>query len=442
MFFNRTYTLNHLKNLMGILNLIILIYFSVVTVVTVNQVTEDYAARNFLNNITNLPMQPRKMILLLFGAFFCLLGIMELRRRIQSEEVSRILCVMEFCVCLVILRCMYFGYNGIILLIIVDIAGSIRDHHSQRIFLGLMILLYALADYDVISIGFKMISFQEFLNIYTIEQRMLLAGIKNILISLNAVLFIAYIVIMMRNQMRERMKADVLNEELKAANGQLKVMNEQLKDFAVMQKKMGEVEERNRIAREIHDTLGHTMTGLSAGIDACSALIDFSVEETKKQLSLLAKVSRQGLQDIRRSMNKLRPDALEKHNLETALEKLMVETMDTSNVLIQYESTVEEMKFEEDEEDIIYRVVQESITNAIRHGEASKIYINFRMIENLLVIRIQDNGKGCADIHKGFGLTHMKERVRMLQGTIHYDGSHGFQVNVQIPIRGGKKKHD
>lgn len=235
------------------------------------------------------------------------------------------------------------------------------------------------------------------------------------------------------------MKADILNEELKTANGQLQVMNEQLKDFAAMQKKMGEVEERNRIAREIHDTLGHTMTGLSAGIDACSALIDFSVEETKKQLQLLAKVARQGLQDIRRSMNKLRPDALEKHNLETALEKLMVETMDTSNVLIQYESTVEEMKFEEDEEDIIYRVVQESITNAIRHGAATKIYINFRTIENLLVIRIQDNGRGCTDIHKGFGLTHMKERVQMLQGTIHYDGSHGFQVHVQIPIRGKKK---
>lgn len=439
MILKRTYTLNHLKKLMGILNLIILIYFSMVTVGTIKQVTEEYSARNFLNTITNLPMQPRKMIVWLFGAFFCLLGIMELRRRIQRDELSRVLGVAEFIVCLVILRCMYFGYNGIILLIIVDIAASIQDHRSQRMFLGVMIILYALADYNVISIGVKMISFQEFLNIYTVEQRMLLAGVKNILVSFNMVLFIVYIVFMMRDQMRERMKADILNEELKTANGQLQVMNEQLKDFAAMQKKMGEVEERNRIAREIHDTLGHTMTGLSAGIDACSALIDFSVEETKKQLQLLAKVARQGLQDIRRSMNKLRPDALEKHNLETALEKLMVETMDTSNVLIQYESTVEEMKFEEDEEDIIYRVVQESITNAIRHGAATKIYINFRTIENLLVIRIQDNGRGCTDIHKGFGLTHMKERVQMLQGTIHYDGSHGFQVHVQIPIRGKKK---
>ena len=57
-------------------------------------------------------------------------------------------------------------------------------------------------------------------------------------------------------------------------------MNNQLKDYAAMQKQMGEIEERNRIAREIHDTLGHTMTGLSAGIDACIALIDYSADET------------------------------------------------------------------------------------------------------------------------------------------------------------------
>ena len=73
-----------------------------------------------------------------------------------------------------------------------------------------------------------------------------------------------------------------------------------------MQKQMGEIEERNRIAREIHDTLGHTMTGLSAGIDACIALIDYSVDETKKQLSIISGVARQGLIDVCCSMLKLR----------------------------------------------------------------------------------------------------------------------------------------
>ena len=87
------------------------------------------------------------------------------------------------------------------------------------------------------------------------------------------------------------------------------------------------------------------------------------------------------------------------------------------------------------EEDTIYRIVQEGITNAIRHGHASRIFINFKKVDIWLVIRIRDNGIGCKDIHKGFGLTHMKERVDMLHGTVTYSSNNGFQVVAKLPIR-------
>ena len=193
--------------------------------------------------------------------------------------------------------------------------------------------------------------------------------------------------------------------------------------------------ERNRIAREIHDTLGHTMTGLSAGIDACIALIDYSVDETKKQLSIISGVARQGLKDVRRSMKKLRPDTLERESLESAIEQLITETMSTSKVSIEFQSFLPSLVFEDDEEDTIYRIVQEGITNAIRHGHASRIFINFKKVDIWLVIRIRDNGIGCKDIHKGFGLTHMKERVDMLHGTVTYSSNNGFQVVAKLPIR-------
>ena len=122
-------------------------------------------------------------------------------------------------------------------------------------------------------------------------------------------------IIYMRSQIKEKERVTILNQQLAEANAQLSEMNNQLKDYAAMQKQMGEIEERNRIAREIHDTLGHTMTGLSAGIDACIALIDYSVDETKKQLNIISGVARQGLKDVRRSMKKLRPDTLERESL-------------------------------------------------------------------------------------------------------------------------------
>lgn len=188
---------------------------------------------------------------------------------------------MELLLCLIIIRCLYIGYNGIILLVVADIVTSIRDKHNRALFLVIMGLLYIFSDYNIISIYFKMISFQEFLNVYNSNISMILMGVRNMLVSLNILVFIVYMIILMRNQMKENARIALLNIQLETANAKLKEMNAQLQDYAQMQEKMGETKERNRIAREIHDTLGHTMTGLSAGIDACIAMIDFSVDETK-----------------------------------------------------------------------------------------------------------------------------------------------------------------
>ena len=345
---------------------------------------------------------------------------------------------MELLLCLIIIRCLYIGYNGIILLVVADIVTSIRDKHNRALFLVIMGLLYIFSDYNIISIYFKMISFQEFLNVYNSNISMILMGVRNMLVSLNILVFIVYMIILMRNQMKENARIALLNIQLETANAKLKEMNAQLQDYAQMQEKMGETKERNRIAREIHDTLGHTMTGLSAGIDACIAMIDFSVDETKKQLNKISKVARQGIQDIRRSVNKLRPDALEHLNLEAAMEKMMEEMMEVSDVQIRYECEVPALKFNPDEEDAIYRVVQEGITNAIRHGKAANIDVHIKKENKWLVLSIQDDGVGCEEIKSGFGLIHIRERIQMLNGEVTYDGSHGFHIVAKIPIRWGE----
>ena len=138
-------------------------------------------------------------------------------------------------------------------------------------------------------------------------------------------------------------------------------------------------------------------------------------------------------------MNKLRPDALEHSGLQEALEKMIEETMQVSDVKINYDCQVEVLKFNQDEEDMIYRVVQESITNAIRHGKAKKIDVTLWKEDKWLNLVIKDNGIGCKEIHTGFGLIHIEERIKMLKGTVEYDGSDGFTVIARIPIRWGEK---
>ena len=423
-----------LKMLMGILNFAILTFLAVIILYTIGMVRATYTARSFLNHITYLPMNPVKTVIVMYVALFTLVAIINLRQQSENSILNQTIYILEVILCGIIICCVYMEYKGIIFLVIADIVVLIRDKTSQKVFLVIMGLIYIFADYDIISLGIKMVSFQELLNVYTVRHHMLMTGILNFLSSVNAIAFIAYMIIYMRSQIKEKERVTILNQQLAEANAQLSEMNNQLKDYAAMQKQMGEIEERNRIAREIHDTLGHTMTGLSAGIDACIALIDYSADETKKQLNIISGVARQGLKDVRRSMKKLRPDTLEREALESAIGKLITETMSTSKVSIEFQSFLPSLVFEDDEEDTIYRIVQEGITNAIRHGHASRIFINFKKVDIWLVIRIRDNGIGCKDIHKGFGLTHMKERVDMLHGTVTYSSNNGFQVVAKLPI--------
>ena len=393
-----------LKMLMGILNFAILTFLAVIILYTIGMVRATYTARSFLNHITYLPMNPVKTVIVMYVALFTLVAIINLRQQSENSILNQTIYILEIILCGIIICCVYMEYKGIIFLVIADIVVLIRDKTSQKVFLVIMGLIYIFADYDIISLGIKMVSFQELLNVYTVRQHMLMTGILNFLSSVNAIAFIAYMIIYMRSQIKEKERVTILNQQLAEANVQLSEMNNQLKDYAAMQKQMGEIEERNRIAREIHDTLGHTMTGLSAGIDACIALIDYSVDETKKQLNIISGVARQGLKDVRRSMKKLRPDTLERESLESAIEKLITEMMSTSKVSIEFQSFLPSLVFEDDEEDTIYRIVQEGITNAIRHGHASRIFINFKKVDIWLVIRIRDNGIGCKDIHKGLDL--------------------------------------
>lgn len=424
---------------MSVLNFMILIFHSVVLIITLRSISKNFSARNFLENVTYLPREPIQTTVILFVSFFLLLYIIEVRKRAYKKRITTMIIYgMEIMLCLVIIRCLYGSYNGIILLVIADIVASIKGKQNRFFFMIVMSAIYIISDYSILSMIFKMPSFSEFLSIYQVKDSTFLVAIGNMWIALNIIVFIIYMVILMQNQMKENARIALLNIQLQTANEQLKEMNEQLKDYALMQEKMGETRERNRIAREIHDTLGHTMTGLSAGIDACIAMIDYSVDGTKKQLQLISKVARQGIQDIRRSVNKLRPDALEHTNLEHALKKMMEDTMKVSDVKIDYSCDVVTLKFSQDEEDMVYRVVQEGITNAIRHGKASKINVDITKEEKYLILTIKDNGIGCKDIKSGFGLIHIQERIEMLDGNVVYDGSDGFTIIARIPIRWGE----
>ena len=149
---------------------------------------------------------------LIFIAFFLLLCIIEIRRKQRKKQkVAVILYVAEIVICLIIIKFVYVNSNGIILLVIADIVTDIKDKHTRGIFFVIMGMMYLFSDYDIISIFTNMISFQQFLNVYPAKISMMIQGTRNILVALNAIAFIAYMIILMRNQMKENARIGLLN---------------------------------------------------------------------------------------------------------------------------------------------------------------------------------------------------------------------------------------
>jgi signal transduction histidine kinase len=252
-----------------------------------------------------------------------------------------------------------------------------------------------------------------------------------VLSSLNLLLFIFSVVAYVAD---EQLRIDNISKELEMVN----YVNAELEDYVAITEKIGEDKERKRLAREIHDTLGHALTGIAAGVDACIALIDINPAATKKQLEVVAKVVRQGIGDVRASLNKLRPGALEQNGFKVAMENMIQEFMDVSTMKIHFDYQLQDFDFDNTKEDILFRIVQECITNALRHGLAKEVWISMYADGASVILSVRDNGKGCSQIHMGYGLKQMSERVGMLGGKIFFNGDEGFLTIVNIPIKKGE----
>ena len=92
----------------------------------------------------------------------------------------------------------------------------------------------------------------------------------------------------------------------------------------------------------------------------------------------------------------------------------------TTSAQIAYDQEAGELNLDSDEEDALYRAVQEGLTNAVRHGRADRISVRVTRTGDLVTVSIRDNGIGCAKLEEGFGLRHMRERLNMLGGTLSY----------------------
>lgn len=231
---------------------------------------------------------------------------------------------------------------------------------------------------------------------------------------------------------------------INAIKQKLSLIKEQytiLEQYSSQIERMTLLEERYRMARELHDTIGHTFTSMILGMETLKSHIHS--EEGEAKLQGMLKLARTGLDDIRRQVHQMDPieEALP---LDRALLQIMDEFKMNTGIRIVFRTMGEPYPVMKQAKLALYRCLQEALTNASRHGQASTIQVLLQYDHTQMMLQVQDNGKGDDNLEYGFGLTGMKERLAPLQGKlfIHSQTDAGTMVTCTIPNsshEGGQK---
>lgn len=199
------------------------------------------------------------------------------------------------------------------------------------------------------------------------------------------------------------------------------------------------LEERNRMAREIHDTLAQAFTGILAQVGAAKQVLADDLEATGAHLDLIKELALTGLSEARRSVVALRPQLLEEGSLQSALHRLVAQlrtaAMDTT-LHDEIEGAVYSLPTEV--ESNLLRIGQEALTNAIRHANADEIRVKLVYDRDQVCLRVRDNGQGfgvgSVPFSEGFGLLGMSERAERIgaQLTIRSQPEQGTEIIVTV----------
>lgn len=429
----KSISLKRIRTFMMSWNFFMITCYAMIFMFSTNYIIANNLSRDFLSSLNYIPENPGLIFfetLILFSCVIVLMNFFDYRVKEYPFENLLFLSI-ETILGFFIMKSLYFSYNGIIYLIFCDALFRFKENKYVKWLTIPLSLLLIISNYDFFNTLFPLVNADAYFEVYTSTTRGLLQVGINFLDIINLLFFILFLMIYIANEVQE-------NERMTQELIMVHQVNHELENYAAVSEKIAEDKERKRLAREIHDTLGHALTGIAAGVDACIAMIDINPEATKKQLMVISKVVRQGIVDVRNSLNKLRPGALEQHGFKGGIENMIEEFTSVSDLTISLDYRLDKVDFENTKEDILFRVIQESVTNAVRHGDATHIDISLYIEDNSLYLKIQDNGQGCEEIHYGFGLKQMKERLGMINGKVAYDGHHGFLTIVTIPLQEGE----
>jgi len=193
--------------------------------------------------------------------------------------------------------------------------------------------------------------------------------------------------------------------------------------------------ERRHIARELHDELGQTLTALALQLDRIAA---GTVDDVPAAATRARDTALESVESIRALARRLRPEILDELGLRPAIADLCARLGDRTGLRIETEFRGEPARLAPDAELVVYRVVQESLTNVVRHAGADTAVVCLQPMPDALVVTVVDDGRGITpqDAAQGTGIRQMRERVLLIGGELTIDAAGGTRVRLRVPVEG------
>lgn len=226
---------------------------------------------------------------------------------------------------------------------------------------------------------------------------------------------------------RQFLKLDKTLHELNESKRELEKAYEVVAEVTAL-------EERQRIAKDIHDTAGHSITTVIMQTEAAKRILEKNPEEAKSKIVAANLQAKHALEELRDSVHLL-SGAQVPETLKTTLEGIIHDSTDGTNITIR--SQIEDVYVSPTKHRFICNTLKEGISNGLRHGGATAFWFEIKEQDGEIVFLLSDNGKGLSskDLKLGFGLSAMQERAKSLGGEVSFDAEEdeGFELRLSLP---------
>ena len=219
----------------------------------------------------------------------------------------------------------------------------------------------------------------------------------------------------------------------------LAVANKRLAQSALTLEQLAASQERNRLARELHDTLAHSLSGVTVQLEAVQALWDVETGTARRILDQALQSTRSGLTEARRALQALRASPLEDLGLALAVSDLAESVAERANLKLDLNVQNHLENVSPEVEQCVYRVVQEALTNVARHADARSLRVVLTRENEGLLLTVADDGHGFDPVVVNgthYGLRGLRERAEMVGGTLEVDSQPQTGTTVRLTITG------